>query len=315
MSMEAQVPHKNGTDHLLKTAVFNIDDWPAFTACVEQAAELFGRLFGKLVQGELEVEVRNIVHGPASDLIDAGLPHVTNVLKAGNWDAALLAGMPRSSVFTIVELLFGGDGSVKGAAVDRDCTKVELAAAELVFHHLAAVLQSSFAPITDPGLEPGTCAGEVVLDSLGSPAEPTVLVNLSCLADGQSFELFVGFAQQTLSVVGDALQIVTEVPAEAIDPKWAEHFDRQSRRADVKLSAIMDGGDLTLDELSRLQVGQVVELKSTADSLIKVDCSGHALLWCRLGQSDGSFVLRVEQFADAEQDLMDELLTAKTARQ
>lgn len=312
--MEEQIPHTDATDHLLRSAGFDLEEWPAFLTCIEQAAELFGRLLGKLVPGELTVEVRDIANGPAGDLIDIGQPCVTNVLKAENWDAAILAGMPRSSVFIVVELLFGGGRTDQGSAVDRDCTKVELAAAELVFRHLAAVLQSSFAPIADPGVEPGVCSGEIMLDSLGERTEPVVLVQLSCQVAELKFDVFVGFAQQTITAVGDVFKSVPDDPAETIDPRWSEHFDRQSRRADVNLSAIMDGGDMTLDDLSRLQVGQVLELKATANSLIKVDCSGQALLWCRLGQSDGSFVLRVEQFANAEQDLMDELLTANAAR-
>ncbi|MDH3741596.1 MAG: FliM/FliN family flagellar motor switch protein [Hyphomicrobiales bacterium] len=312
--METEVAHKDATDQLLRPAGFKLDDWPAFNAAIVQAAELFGRMLGKLVTGELTVEVGEVVAGLAGDLIDQNQPYVTNVLHAPGWDAKLLVGTSRNSTLRVVEMFFGGSGPADGLAVDRDCTRIELAAAGLMFRYLAAVLQSSFAPVTDPEMEPGTCVDEVILDELGGPEEPIVLVRLACVLMEQNIEVFIAVAQRTLSAVGDPLRVVVEDQTETSDPKWSEHFDRQFRRADVDLTAIMDGGALTLDEVSRLRPGQVLELEATVDSLIKVDCNGHPMLWCRLGQADGSFVLRVEQFFDAEQDLMEELLTANAVR-
>lgn len=312
--METQVAHKDATDQLLQPVGFKVEHWPAFNAAIEQAAELFGRMLGKLVTGELLVEVSDIGTGKAGNLIDADQPYITNVLSAQGWDAKLLVGTSRSSVLSIAEMFLGGSGSVDGIAVDRSCTAVELGAAGLMFRYLAAVLQSSFAPIADPLMEPGTCFDEVMVDDLGGPAEPIVIVRLTCKNLEQRIELFIAIAQQTLLSVGDPLRAVAQDPIEASDPKWSEHFDRQFRRADVDLTGIMDGGALTLDEVSRLRPGQVLELDATVDSLIKVDCNGHPMLWCRLGQADGLFVLRVEHFFDAEQDLMEELLTANAVR-
>lgn len=312
--MESEVAHKDATDQLLRPAGFKLDDWPAFSAAIEQAAELFGRMLGKLVTGELTIEVAEVVAGPAGNLIDQDQAYVTNVVHAPGWDAKLLVGTSRNSALRVVEMFFGGSGPADGLAVDRDCSRIELAAVGLMFRYLAAVLQSSFAPIADPEMEPGTCVDEVILDDLGGPEEPIVIVRLACVLMEQNIEVFIAVAQRTLSAVGDPLRMVVEDAAEASDPKWSEHFDRQFRRADVDLTAVMDGGALTLDEVSRLRPGQVLELEATVDSLIKVDCNGHPMLWCRLGQADGSFMLKVEQFFDAEQDLMEELLTATAVK-
>lgn len=312
--MDTQVAHKTATDHLLQPVGFKVEDWPAFNAAIEQAAELFGRMLGKFFTGEVLVEVSDIGTGKAGSLAEADQSYVTNVIMAQDWDAKLLVGMSRSSALSITEMFLGGSGSPDGVAVDRGCTAVELKTAGLMFRHLAAVLQSSFAPIADPRMEPGLCLDEVMVDDLGGPAEPVVVVRLACGIMEQRIELFIAVAQKTLLAVGDPLRAVAADPTEASDPKWSEHFDRQFRRADVDLTAIMDGGALTLDDVSRLRPGQILELEATVDSLIKVDCNGQPMLWCRLGQADGSFVLRVERFFDTDQDFMEELLTANAAR-
>ena len=183
--MDTPVTYTDATDQLLKSAGVKVEEWPAFVAGIDQTAELFGRMLGKLAQLELATEVVEIVPGLAGDFIDENAPFVTNVLQAENWDAAVLAGASRKAVFDLVEVVFGGDGSTSEMPIERDCTAIELGVAEMIFRYLAAALQSSLSSIDDPSLVPGVCKDMAMLDSLGGATEPIMLVRLRCTVMGR----------------------------------------------------------------------------------------------------------------------------------
>jgi len=45
-----------------------------------------------------------------------------------------------------------------------------------------------------------------------------------------------------------------------------------------------------------LAVGQVIELKATPQSRVRVECNGEPMAWCDLGKSNGTYTLRVDSF-------------------
>ena len=307
--MEMSVAYKNATDDLLRTAEFKIGDWPAFVDGCNNTASLFSRIFGNLIPTSFYVEVVEIVSGRASDLISVSQPLISNVLWAENWNANVLAFTSRDATFAITEALLGADGSVEFQDTERECTRIEIAIIDLLFRYLAAALQSSFAQVADPKIIPGACEDGIKLDHVGGTDASVVVVRFSLQLLGRVHELSVAISQLALLAIGDVLQNGSGETPDKSDPVWSQHFDRQLQQTDVRLTAILDGGELTLDEISKLRPGQLLELPANGESLVRVKCNEHTLLWCQLGQSDGAFVLRVEQFGDAEQDLMDELLT------
>ncbi len=309
--MEIPAINKDATDCLLHAASFQIDDWPTFASAIDRTAVTFGRMISELIPTPLSLRISEVISGVSSDLIDAAQPQLSCLLRADNWDENLLACAPRSSIFAMTEALFGGDGTAAAYEAERECTRVEVAAAELLFLYLGAALQSSFAHVADPNMSTGTCTSDVVLDSVGGAGASIVLVRFSGEVIGRPIELSVAISQTALLSMRDLLQDTATDHEENSDPKWTKHFDRQLRQTEVKLTALLDGGQKTLDEISRLRAGQVLELPSDPNTLVKVHCNDHTLLLCHLGQSDGAFVLRVEQFADAEQDFMEELLAGK----
>ncbi|HEY8261169.1 MAG TPA: FliM/FliN family flagellar motor C-terminal domain-containing protein, partial [Methylosinus sp.] len=72
----------------------------------------------------------------------------------------------------------------------------------------------------------------------------------------------------------------------------------------------MEKRDLTLGDIARFEVGQIVELPVTPTGLIKLECEGQALFWCEIGQKDGAYTIRIEDFVDKEQEFIDDVLGA-----
>ncbi len=51
-----------------------------------------------------------------------------------------------------------------------------------------------------------------------------------------------------------------------------------------------------------------MKLPITPTSLLRVESEGRTLFWCALGQKDGSYTVRIEEFCDERQEFIQDLL-------
>ncbi len=279
-----------------------------FASTVDQTAEALAGTLGELMATPPVCETKAIVTGKAGELIDVEQQQLVKVLFAANWDARLLLIASRPTVFAFLEAVLGGEVGGEVFDVEREFSQIETAIAELMFRQFGDALQSSFGQVSNPRIEPQATMASVDLDSIGGAGAAIVLVRFSAEMIGRNVELLLAVPQFALTANRDELQNVEADDEACLDPKWSEHFDRQVRRTDTKLTAVLDGGQLMLDDISRFQEGQVIALSCGPDTPVRVSCNDQQMLWCRLGQSDGGFVLKVEQIGENEQELMDELL-------
>ncbi len=311
LHMEPQSDLSPATEKLLGSAEFQLDDWPVFLASCERAVELFGRMFGKLVGVDIAMEVVEIVNGPASEMVDALRPGMRMLVPAQEWDHSIMLYTTRQSAFVAADRLLGGGGSIDAYDATTQCTNFEISCAGLMLRFFAAAVESSLTSVANPGLVPGPCEEPITLERFCGASAPAIAVRCKSSAPECKIELTMVLLQSVLAAVGEPFRGSEQEASNDLDPKWQKHIEQQLRQADVNLTAILDGGVLTLDRLARFQVGQLLELPSGPGSLVNVVCNGQSLLRCRLGQSDGAFVLRVERNTNEEQEFVDELLAAE----
>jgi len=92
------------------------------------------------------------------------------------------------------------------------------------------------------------------------------------------------------------------------DPAWSQKIQSEVSRASVGLVAVLDEQELTLADVARFSVGQVLPLSASPEGVLRVECNGEALLNCEIGKSNGAYALRVRDFIDQHQEFMDDIL-------
>lgn len=121
-------------------------------------------------------------------------------------------------------------------------------------------------------------------------------------------EMFVLIPQTALTPLRRALAHTTITETNNRDPQWAQKIRQEINRTEVKLRAILEEREVTLGEVSEFKVGQVIKLNATPTSRVKLESAAQPLFWCRLGQSDGAYVVRVEEQISQNQDFIDDIL-------
>ena len=94
----------------------------------------------------------------------------------------------------------------------------------------------------------------------------------------------------------------------ARDSRWTRQIAGEVQKTPVTLKAILEKKPLTLSEIAGLAVGQVLELRATPRSRVKLVGNDRELFWCDVGQEDGAIVLRVDHFIDQDQEFIDDVL-------
>lgn len=92
------------------------------------------------------------------------------------------------------------------------------------------------------------------------------------------------------------------------DPAWVRQISTEVRKTSVTLNAILESREISLDEISQLKVGQVLQLSATPRTRVKLEGNNQPLFWCQLGQAEGLYKLRIEDMVDQEQEFIDDIL-------
>ncbi|MBG0808590.1 FliM/FliN family flagellar motor switch protein [Methylosinus sp. H3A] len=223
-------------------------------------------------------------------------------------DAKTIIGADRRFVFTLLEGLFGSDGSEAPYDAERELTAIETRVGMLAFARVTKSLQVALASLAGVSftLEPA----ENRVEPAGGPRKNGFSVVCRCRlrAFGTQGELFVAIPQATLDPLRDVLSQEASGAAPAADPYWAKRMKERVTQTEVTLSAVMEKVDLTLADVARFEVGQVIELPVSPTGLVALMCEGQSLFWCEIGQKDGSYTIRIDDFVDQQQEFIDDVL-------
>ena len=274
----------------------------AAPACAEECA--------RLAAAPLRLALQGIGNGSGADVLAPGRgDRARAVLAASDWSAQLLVSADRGAVFAIVETMLGGDGSQPAHAAERPLSKIEAALAGVFFARFARALAAAFAPVAPAPSSVEATAEAIDFDRI----ERDTPWSLPATARGPGARRRGAGRHPARGARRHAQDPVAgrpPRPRRSPIPAGRSRSSKEVTRAHVTLTAILDERPGLLGEVLNLEVGQVLELKATPQSRVRVECNGERLMWCDFGKSNGVYTLRVDDFVDREQEFMDDILAA-----
>lgn len=242
------------------------------------------------------------------DLVNGDRSRIIGSLQAKSWDTVLLVVFDREFIFAYVDLVFGGDGSLAAYWEDRSISRIEERITRNFLVRFAQQLEKGLQPIAATQFAAKGELGSFNPQSFGGPNTPLATVHYRLKAGLGSGDLFVAIPEAVLTALKPAFSRRPEVRRGNADPAWAQKIQSEITRAPLCLRAVLEEQTRSLAEIASLRVGQILPLKATGRSPVRVDCNGEPLLWCELDKSGERYKLRVEAFVDREQELMDDIL-------
>ncbi|TJV45810.1 MAG: flagellar motor switch protein FliM [Mesorhizobium sp.] len=242
--------------------------------------------------------------------------------RAGDNFAMTVVGSPASSdamtlvidaaaIAIMVSTLFGGDPDMPVSPIERDLSPLEADVSTMVFQEVAQALNGSGQRSLELRLPaPRAMSGiEARRHVLRDGAAIRIVLGISTPVDSGS--ITVTMPQRIVLAGRDGIASASEG-----DPgtSWRARFSEEVMRSTVALEATMPLARLTLGDLARLEVGQVIDFEETAQSRARLSARGQTLFVCEFGKLGQNYTVRIRHPFDAGQDFIDGLMPAGAGR-
>jgi len=256
---------------------------------------------------ELEMEITGVELVRIADAKPDSDGHAMAVIVSGVGPDAVVMTMDAEAIALAVSALFGGDPGIAVAPIRRQLSPTETVVASRIFEQFATAL----ARTGDGHFEllapsPKAMSGEELRKHpLKDGAGARVRISLAGSAASGTIELTM--PQRLLLKGSAAASPNASGPADV----WRQRFGEEVMRSGVELQATMPLARMTLGDVASLQVGQLIEFQTDAQSQAKLSARQKTLFVCEFGKLGQNYTVRVRHPFDAGQDLMEGLVAGR----
>ena len=253
--------------------------------------------------------VNQIDVGLSWDLLESYEDSIGVVFYCPEWDTRILIGVDRRFAFSLIDAMYGGDGTEMPFETDRPFTTLEARVAKQVCEIAANALRDAFDSLSvkatfkaekvAPGLE---------FSILGSRNVLTVTTQMLFQVLDNGGRMFLLIPQSAVYPLRDQLARERAPGQTNADPRWNQKLKKEVVRTSVPFQAALEEQTMWLWDIANLQVGQILELQATAQSFVMLECNGEPLFRCKLAQAAGKFTLIVDSPVDQKDAIIDEIL-------
>ncbi|MYZ46988.1 flagellar motor switch protein FliM [Propylenella binzhouense] len=297
-------------DRLLEVAGISIDRMPMLRVVFDRLATSCADALRPLSPSPILLSMEGVETGRIGDVLSAyQRGAVAAVLYASEWDTRILVGLDRDCTNAILEALFGGDGTEPQDPEDRAFTTIEMKVAQLVFEHVAAALAACFASVGEAPFKIERVETRLDFAVIGRRNNPAVVTRIAMQAHERGGDMFIVIPQSALTPMRQNLARVLSGDVSPSDPRWTRQIHSEVARTEVRLRAILEEREMTLGEVAELRAGMILPLEATPRTRVRLECADQPLFWCELGRSDSVYTLRVEDFIDKNEDVIDDLVS------
>lgn len=280
------------SDRLKEIAKISVDKLPVLHTVFERMAAACAEQFSEYSSPVFTAFANQAVPGDSWDLLMTLSDSIAVIFYCREWDARIVIGLERRLVFTIVEAMFGGEGTGEPFAELRPFTTLETRIGRAVCEFAAKSLEKAFSAICEISLEPERIETSLEFTTLGQTNIMMIHAQILLQVLEQGGLMFVLIPQNSLNPIRQKLERERKPLSASYDPRWTSALNHRVSAAEVTVQATMEGKGLQLGEVLKLKAGDTIELCGTERNLI-VECQGDSIFRGQLGQSRGFFTVTI----------------------
>jgi flagellar motor switch protein FliM len=296
-------------DMLLDAAGLSLDRLPMLHVIFDRMSTSCAEHLRHMAASPMYYSLSGLESGRVTEILEMYEANaVAGIFHAPEWDSHILIGFDRDFIYTMVEVLFGSDGSEPPVEEARGFSSIELRMAQTLFEQVAKALQASFSLVVDTKFKLERIETRMDFAVIGRRNNQAVAAKFLLQALNRGGEMFVIIPQSVLNPMRKALSHVVTGESSGRDPRWMQQIATEVKKTEVNLTAVLEERFLSLGEIADLKIGDVIELQATPRSRVKLESNQQGLFWCHIGQSEGSYVLKVDELIDQEKEFLDDVL-------
>ncbi len=268
-----------------------------FQQVMERVAEAcipeFERLAGE--GAAITLSLAATTQETAAEAIVAGGAMTTALFEIPAADSRLAVSLEDDFLQLFIEVMCGGTGAEPPSVTSRPGTSIDRQFARIVFGTLNTVLAKECTTFGLGGMVFGQIQAKPDPSALGKRDAKVTVATFSVECFGREGSVRVAFPQAVTDRIRQDVLPSAKSAAAKVDPEWSGRLQSEISRTAVRLDAFLDADKLTLGQVARLKVGQILTLPRTAPSRCELRCDDKPLFRCELGQGEGRYSLRIEE--------------------
>ncbi|QGM97908.1 FliM/FliN family flagellar motor switch protein [Methylocystis parvus] len=283
-----------------------LDRMPALARLYEETASSFSGFLGAFSEGA-SLSFDGLEALRVGELIAAGVGYrQILVYRAAGLDSRAALAVDDGFRSLAFELLLGS--SIVSPLSDRPITRIEDSILAFASLKLLQGFAEAFSSLASVSFERDWGAEEAGFFSLGPKVAVAVLARLTLQYREYSGQALLALPRTAIDPFRNELARPPHVEGRANDEAWSVNLYDNIVRTEVTAEVRLEARGFTLGDIARLEVGDVLRLPIAPTSPIRVVSEGRTLFWCTLGQKDGKYTVRLEEFSDERESFIENIL-------
>lgn len=220
------------------------------------------------------------------------VPTSLNIIKFKSLRGSSLVALDAKLVFKLVDNYFGG-GNRQAKIEGREFTPTELRMVQMILNQIFADLSEAWKPVMDMQFEYVECEVNPAMVNIVSPAEIVLVNTFHIEMEGGGGELHITTPYTCIEPIREILDAGVQTDSEEPDSRWVNALREDILDARIELQTEMANRDILLRDVLALEKGDVIPID--IPDFHTVTANGIPMFKSRVGQSNGSLALKVEE--------------------
>jgi flagellar motor switch protein FliM len=310
--MSTATEPRGAADKLLDNPGLTVERLPMLTMIFDRLAASCAEGIRPYAPAVISCFVNSISTDHVWDALDAYDGSIAAIMYSPELDARILVGLDRRCLFSLMEVLLGGEAQ-DSYDEDRAFSTLETRVAQTVFEIASEALRSAFGPVVDTTFRLERVETRMDFTIMGRRNVLAVIAKILIQAMDIGGQMFVVIPQPALTPIRQQLSRDLSSDGSASDPRWLKMMRQGVQKAEVKIVGVLDETTVTLGEISDWKLGDVIPLKPSALTQVRFDCKSQPLFWCELGQAKGLYTLKIADRVNVEEMPLAQFLKSAAA--
>jgi flagellar motor switch protein FliM len=202
-------------------------------------------------------------------------------------------------VFTVIDSMFGGNGSLQYRIEGRDFSATEQRIIQRMLDVILEEYRKAWSSIYALSLEYMRSEMNPQFATIATPGEIVVATSFSLEIGDLGGDLQICIPYSTLEPIRDILYSTLQGDSMETDKRWVNLLTQQIKDAAVEITAEFGQAQATVGELLALKVGDFIQL-DRPDRLIATS-DGVPVFDCQYGVSNGRYAIQIENILSLPQ--------------
>ena len=230
------------------------------------------------------------------------VPTNLNLVAAKPLRGTSLFVLDPNLVFLVVDNMFGGDGRFHTRVEGRDFTPTEQRIIQGLLRTIFQEYSRSWKPVYELTFEYIRSEMNSQFANIATPSEIVIATTFSLEFGGTAADMHICFPYSMVEPIRDLLYSSMQSDQLSTDQRWIVMLRKQLKDAEIEIKAQLATTTLTLNEVLKMQVGDIIPINIPEKIIAHVD--NIPLMECCYGQQGGQYALKVEKFLVQESDAL-----------